>query len=139
MIAATSSSSNSFNASKSTCPLSFDLTWTMSNPAMWALAGFVPCAESGMITFFLCSPLTSKYFLITIIPENSPWAPAAGCKLTACIPVIVFNASCKLYINFKAPWTSSSFNAGWRFKKPSKFASISLTLGLYFIVQEPKG
>ena len=82
-----------FDAKTVVVNANLDFTETISNPHKAALAGFVPCAESGTITFFLCSPLTSKYFFIIIMPVSSPRAPAAGCKVIATIPVIFFKAS----------------------------------------------
>ena len=110
----------------------------MSNPAIFALAGFVPCAESGIITFVLFSPIESKYFLIIIMPVISPWAPAEGFKVIASIPVIFRRAVCKSYINFKAPWAFLSDVLGW-ILNPSNVDKNSFTFGLYFIVQEPSG
>ena len=107
-MAATSEFKTFFNSSIQTSPFSFDLISTISKPAIAALAGFVPWAESGMITFFLISPFFSKYFLIIIMPVNSPCAPAIGCRVTASIPVIIFKVSCNLYINSSEPWLSSS-------------------------------
>jgi hypothetical protein len=58
IIPATSSDRAAFNCSKSTVPSGVDLISIISNPQMVALAGLVPWAESGTITFVrLKSPL----------------------------------------------------------------------------------
>ena len=55
---------------------------------MTADAGFVPCADDGMIIFLRWkSPRLSWYALITIKPAYSPCAPEFGCKDIAANPV----------------------------------------------------
>ncbi len=75
-------------SSMSTHPVSSLLTTVTSKPAILALAGFVPWAESGTITSLLSSPCSLWYAFIMRHPRNSPWAPAAGMKENLCIPVI---------------------------------------------------
>ena len=49
-------------------------------PAIAALAGFVPCAESGTIISVLFSSSFFDLWKERVIrqPKYSPWAPAAG-------------------------------------------------------------
>jgi len=68
---------------KSIVPVFFDFISITSNPAIAKDAKLVPCAESGIITFFLFSPIVSKYFFAISSPHNSPCAPADGCKVMA--------------------------------------------------------
>ena len=56
MNAAVSVSSAAFNASRSTSPCSLLGIVTVSQPHIVTLAGFVPCAVSGMMTFLRASP-----------------------------------------------------------------------------------
>ena len=55
MNTAVSSPSFARRSSRFTNPFAPLLTVTVSNPASAALAGFVPCAESGTSTFVRCS------------------------------------------------------------------------------------
>lgn len=75
----------------------------MSYPDAVAVAGLVPCAESGMSIIFLGVPsLSICAFLITDMPAYSPCAPAAGTKLVAVSPVILARVSCSTYISSSA-------------------------------------
>ena len=56
MSPATSSSTSFSSTLTSTSPRASDGTGTASNPARCTLAGFVPCEESGMMTFVLPPP-----------------------------------------------------------------------------------
>jgi hypothetical protein len=48
-------------------------------PQIYAVAGFVPCADVGQRqTFLLKSPLLSWYFLMANRPAYSPVAPLWG-------------------------------------------------------------
>ena len=63
----------SLNSSTFTFPFSSQPVNTISNPAITAEAGFVPCAEVGIIILLrFISPLDSWYALITINPAYSP-------------------------------------------------------------------
>ena len=68
------------NSSRSTIPSEFEGTTTTLKPAIAALAGFVPCAESGTIISVLCSSSFFDLWKERVIrqPKYSPWAPAAG-------------------------------------------------------------
>ena len=67
------SSMLSLKSLKSIRPLSFDFIVLTSNPRKAAVAGLVPCAESGTKTTFLFSSfLSNNACLIAIIPHNSP-------------------------------------------------------------------
>ena len=58
---------------KSIRPFSSDFMVLTSNPKKAAVAGLVPCAESGTKTTFLFSSfLSNKACFIAIIPHNSP-------------------------------------------------------------------
>ena len=124
----------------STAPFLSDAIWITSKFAIAALAGFVPCAESGIITLVLLwSSLFSWYAFIIISPVNSPWEPAEGCSVTSSIPVISASLLDKSYIKEREPWAVSE---DWYGCIPVKFGSAAISsfiLGLYFIVQEPKG
>jgi hypothetical protein len=140
IIPATSPSTVFLKASMSTHPSCLVLTTSTSKPAMLALAGFVPCAESGTIILFRGLPsLSLWYALIIRQPTSSPWAPAAGARLKAAMPVSFFKQSSRLYRSSKHPCVVS---VGWRGCVPATWSSdaaTSLTAGLYFIVQLPKG
>ena len=73
------------------------------------------------------------------IPVSSPWAPAAGWRLTAGKPEISFSSSARSHISSRLPWLSASGSSGWESAKPGRRAAHSLTFGLYFIVHDPSG
>ena len=113
---------------------------TISNPPIVAEAGFVPWALSGTnITLRPVSPRSSWYALIIRTPANSPCAPARGARELAVMPVMLSKDSCSLYMSSRAPCTVSSGCNGWMPENPACEAITSLILGLYFIVQEPRG
>ena len=70
---------------------------------------------------------------------NSPWAPAAGWKVMASMPVISPSSFSDSWSTSRHPWTVSSGWRGWIWEKPGRAAMSSLILGLYFMVQEPRG
>ena len=72
---------------KSILPFWSHLTMTTFKPAMIALAGFVPWADSGIKQIFLCELLALWYSLILNNPAYSPWAPELGWNDTASKPV----------------------------------------------------
>ena len=72
-------------------------------------------------------------------PAYSPWAPASGANPTPGSPVTSPSHSCSSNITSSAPWTLSSSCNGWMLAKPPNDAIWSLSFGLYFIVQEPRG
>ena len=93
MIAATSGPSAALSAARSTRPRSLaGIGFTRSRSAA-AVAGLVPCADSGTSTILRCarSPLASSAAAIAIMPHISPCAPAAGDIATAGMPVSVFS------------------------------------------------
>ena len=140
MRAATESSMSDFSESRSTMPSASEATSTVSNPVTVAEAGLVPWAESGTMTFVLfVSPRLSCHALIIISPVCSPWAPAAGWRVTASMPVISASMALRSYMSLRAPWTVSTGWRGWIREKPGILAATSLILGLYFMVQEPRG
>ena len=92
IIPATSSFILLFKSSISTRPLLSVPSSTGVYPASITLAGFVPCALSGIKTIFLFKLLCVSWYLrINNNPTNSPCEPADGCKVNADIPVIFFN------------------------------------------------
>ena len=121
-------------------PSDFDAMVTGFMPAITTEAGLVPWAESGMSTSMRsASPLARWKARMASMPRNSPWAPAAGCRLQAAKPVISHKAS---WSNLRAqsnPWMSASSCSGWRVVKPGRAATRSLIRGLYFMVQLPRG
>ncbi len=109
---------------------------------MAADAGFVPCAESGISSSLRCSHscvIHLWYSRITITPVYSPWAPAAGWSVTASIPVISASHCSSSHISSNAPWHVDASCNGCSQEKPLRPAAKSLTTGLYFIVQLPRG
>ena len=74
-----------------------------------------------------------------IMPQSSPWAPAAGLIATAGMPVSALSQLARVSISSSAPCTVDSGCSGWTSAKPGSRASFSLRRGLCFIVQEPSG
>ncbi len=70
---------------------------------------------------------------------SSPWAPAAGWRVTARMPEISASAASSSQRSWSVPWATSSGAIGWRFANPGNRAAHSLSLGLNFIVHEPSG
>jgi hypothetical protein len=67
----------------STLPSELHFTTTTLMPAIWALAGLVPCADSGIRqTLRWLWPLASCQAWIASRPAYSPCEPALGCRLT---------------------------------------------------------
>ena len=120
-------------------PPSVLLTVTVSKPAIRALAGLVPCAVSGAKTLVRRWPRSRKYAAATINAANSPWAPAAGWSDTAGNPEISPSICCSSNSSWSNPCSVSSGWYGCRSARPGRDASRSFRLGLYFIVQDPKG
>ena len=73
------------------------------------------------------------------MPVSSPWAPAAGWRVTAPMPLISASAASSSHRSSRVPWATASGAIGWRFAKPGRRAAHSLSLGLNFIVHEPSG
>ena len=91
MIAATSGPRRFFTSSTCTQPSSRAGTGFTVKPMSAAVAGLVPCAESGTSTTLRVapSPFASMAALIAIMPQSSPWAPAFGESATAVMLVSV--------------------------------------------------
>ena len=127
-------------ASTSTQPSGPEGMFTTVKPAMTAEAGLVPWAESGtMILVRAVSFRCVWYALMSSRPVNSPWAPAAGWKVMASMPVISPRSLAEASSTSRQPWTVPSGWRGWIWAKPGRLAMSSLILGLYFMVQEPRG
>ncbi len=120
-------------------PSGCDLTATTSKPAIDAVAGFVPCAESGTSTVVRFSPIDSRYALMTSTPDSSPCAPASGASDVPAMPVISASVACRRYMTASAPCTSSAGCIGCACAKPGMAAMASFTFGLSFIVHDPSG
>ena len=105
MIAATSGVSAARTASAETVPSAPAGTGRTVKPSIAAVAGLVPCAESGASTILRVSssPRARKAALIAIMPHSSPWAPALGVIATAFVPVSVISASLSASISSSAP------------------------------------
>ena len=73
------------------------------------------------------------------MPVSSPWAPAAGWRVTARMPEISTRAASSSQSIWSVPWATSSGARGWSDAKPGSRAAHSLSLGLNFIVHEPSG
>ena len=138
--AAVSSSRCAFSTSRSMRPLGADFSSTVCMPASTALAGLVPCAESGTSTLRrFASPREACQARIIIMPVSSPWAPAAGCKVTCGRPAISPSHCCRSKSRPSSPCAVSSGCSGCKSASPGRRATCSLTRGLYFMVQEPSG
>ena len=72
-------------------------------------------------------------------PVNSPWAPAAGWKVMASMPVTSHRRYSAWVTTFWQPRMVWMGWRGWMPVKPGRDASSSPNLGLYFMVQEPRG
>ena len=121
-------------------PSGLEGTLTQVKPAMTAVAGFVPWAESGtMILVRLWSPRALWYCLMSSTPVSSPWAPAAGWKVISSMPVISHRYFSARAITSRQPCTVCSGCRGCTPVKPGSAAISSLMRGLYFMVQEPRG
>jgi hypothetical protein len=88
--------------------LSLDLIFSTAYPAMAAVAGLVPCAESGIRIFLRGLPRFSSSARISRMPVSSPCAPAAGCSVTASMPVISASAASMRAITSIEPCASAS-------------------------------
>ena len=141
MIAATSGPSAAFSAARSTRPRSFAGIGFTTKPSAAAVAGLVPCADSGASTVLRCarSPLASRAAAIAIMPHISPCAPAAGDIATAGMPVRVLSQCANPSISSSAPCTVETGCSGWRSPMPGRRATFSLMRGLCFMVHEPSG
>ena len=72
-------------------------------------------------------------------PVSSPDAPAGGCSVARCMPVISHSARSRRYSSSSAPWTLSSGWCGCSRWNPGMAAMVSATFGLYFIEHDPSG
>ena len=113
----------------------------VTKPAIVADAGFVPCAVSGSSTSVRSpsSPRSRKYARTISIAAYSPWAPAAGWRDTSGSPVMRERIRSSRQITSSDPCTVASGWYGCTPVAPALRASSSVTLGLYFMVQEPSG
>ena len=141
MTAATVSSSSCSMPARSSEPSSAVRMGVTVKPAIAAVAGLVPCAESGtrMRRRVASSPRSSSARVIISTPASSPCAPAAGARLTAGSPVISPSPRRSSSSVRSVPCASSGGACGCAPAKPGSDATRSSTLGLYFIVQEPSG
>ena len=73
------------------------------------------------------------------MPVSSPWAPAAGWSVTACMPLISASMPWSSQSSWSVPWAAASGASGWSAANPGSRAAHSLILGLYFMVQLPSG
>jgi hypothetical protein len=76
---------------------------------------------------------------MSIMPHSSPWAPAAGCSVSACMPVRWSSQSRSSAITRNRPACNASGSSGCAPAKPHSRATRSPTRGLYFIVHDPSG
>ena len=84
-------------------------------------------------------PFDTWYARMTMSPQSSPCAPAAGESAVASKPAISESARSSRHMSSSAPWHSSGGARGCTFAKPGRRASASDDFGLYFMVQEPSG
>ncbi len=73
------------------------------------------------------------------MPVSSPWAPAAGWRVTARMPEISARACSSSQSSCRVPCAAASGVIGWSSAKPRSRAAHSLSLGLNFMVHEPSG
>ena len=83
-------------------------TSTTRKPLRAALAGFVPCAESGTSTSVRFSSRERWKAAIIRSAVHSPCAPAAGWRVTRSTPTTAHNACSSRHISSSAPWMLSS-------------------------------
>ena len=79
---------------------------------------------------------------MSLTPVYSPLAPAMGWKVKAFMPVTSQSHCSASYRHCRAPWASSPeswASMGCMRAKPGSEATYSVNLGLYFMVQEPRG
>ena len=115
---------------------------TTSKPSAAAVAGLVPCAESGTSTrrrSAFAAPPASSAARIAIMPQSSPCAPAPGVSATPGMPVSTESQRCTSRQSASAPCTVLSGWRGWMSAKPGSRAMRSFRRGLCFMVQEPSG
>ena len=107
MIAATSGPSAAFTASGWTSPSAPAGTARTEKPNAAAVAGLVPCADSGASTTLrvAASPLAAMAALIAIMPHISPCAPALGDSATAVMLVSSSSQRASSCISSSAPCT----------------------------------
>ena len=111
---------------------------TIFIPTIWALAGFVPCAEFGIKhTFLFVSSFFSWNFLITIRPANSPWAPAFGWRETPENPVIDLNQFFKSVNKILYPSICSTGVNGCGCENSLHVTGVISEAEFSFIVHEP--
>ena len=121
-------------------PASVVVTGTTWSPAMAALAGFVPCAESGIRqTLRFPSPRLSWYARIISSPVNSPCEPAFGCRLTAWKPVIAASCASRSAAMRAKPRCCSGGAKGWTSANSGQVTGSISAVAFSFIVQEPSG
>ena len=91
------------------------------------------------MTFVLPPPRSWWYARMISSPVISPHAPAGGCSVARAIPVISQSARSSRHSISSAPcavWSGCSGCIRWN---PGNAATVSATLGLYFMVHEPSG
>ena len=107
---------------------------------MAALAGFVPCADSGIRqTFRRVSPRLSWYARIISNPVNSPWEPAFGCRLTAWKPVISASWASRSAAMRAKPACCAAGANGWMSANSGQVTGSISAVAFSFMVQEPSG
>ena len=106
---------------------------------MTAVAGLVPCAESGIKNFLRGLPLLFEIGANQRSPVNSPCAPAAGCSVIGIHARDFEQAVLQQLNNFQAALRQLLRLIGMSVAMPSRRATNSFTRGLYFMVQEPSG
>ncbi len=122
-----------------TMPSAFFSIFTAVSPLRAHVAGLVPCALSGMNTFFGERPCASWKARIIIMPVSSPWAPAEGWREQPSIPLTSHSIEASFHMISSVPCASASGVIGWRRRNPGIRAAHSLILGLYFMVHDPSG
>src|SRR5205823_10202779 len=127
-------------SARSMSPSFKQATDTTLNPAMTALAGFVPCADVGMRHTLRCaSPREAWYSRIASKPANSPCDPALGCSDTAAKPVISASHSSSCLQISMYPTVCSPGANGCNLETSGHEIGNIAAVAVDFIVHEPSG
>ena len=125
----------------STPPSGADGIVIVRKPAIVAVAGFVPCAESGTSTSGALV-VAARAVVGADHQDAGQLAVGAGRRLERDrVHAADLGERCASSSNrsSRVPWATASGAIGWRPAKPGRRAAHSLSLGLNFIVHEPSG
>ncbi len=121
-------------------PWASQATATTRKPAITALAGFVPWAETGMRhTSRWASPRLRWYARTVSSPAYSPWAPELGWSETAEKPVTSASQRSRSANISWYPRAWSRGANGWSFPSSGHVTGSISEVPLSFMVHEPSG